>query len=287
MSIILTREQVEEIKKAEKIRLHKARTELDPVVYDHLRKKYGSFLKDYWNSIEIPIHAPNTVLLVERRKHPNMEFVLHNHMYFANKSGESFSLTIVCSDFNEEYVRECLGKHQETAIILPIFHGEGSREQGVADYNRLFTDKKFWEGFEAEYILSIQTDSYLRNPLPDILWDYEYVACKWGWKQELVGGGGLTWRKKSALVRLCQRDNKNGTIPEDVYFSEGCKELNIHIPSYSIGIQMFSESILVSNPIGVHQWWTYYNELLFYTPEEERIKQNTDSIFIDYMTLNL
>ena len=58
------------------------RNKLEPAIFDELREKYGAELKEYWDSAVFPKESKNTVLLVERRAHPNIEFVLHNFMYF-------------------------------------------------------------------------------------------------------------------------------------------------------------------------------------------------------------
>jgi hypothetical protein len=231
---------------------HAHRIRLEEPIFDYLRSTYGSVLKDAFRMMTIPTTSINTVLLVERREHPNIEFVLHNFMYFC----KGFSLTIVCSDTNEGYIRRILGKHEDSTTILPLFKGFGTREEGIDDYNRLFTTKSFWESINAEYILSIQTDCYLRKPLPPILWTVDYVASPWKWKPTMVGGSGLTFRKKDCVIDICKLSYKTAG-GEDVYFSRGCIILQKKVLSFEEQVDIFSESCMSDDPVGVHQWWTY------------------------------
>jgi hypothetical protein len=118
--------------------------------------------------------------------------------------------------------------------------------------------EEFWKQIRADYILSIQTDCYLRKPLPEKLWTLDYVASPWAWRQDLVGGSGLTFRKKEAVLDMCKRgvagDEAKG---EDVFFSEKCAEFSKKTMPFEDAIEVFSESCFVDDPIGVHQWWTY------------------------------
>jgi len=232
---------------------HTIRMELEDPIFNYLRSKYGKVLKDAFISMTIPATSTNTVLLVERREHPNIEFVLHNFMYFC----KGFSLTIVCSDANEEYIRKIVGNHAATTSILPLFKGVGTRQEGIDEYNTLFTTQSFWESIDADYILSIQTDCYLRKPLPPILWTVDYVASPWRWKPMMVGGSGLTFRKKECVLDICKMPYKNAG-GEDVYFSRGCSVLQKKVLSFEQQVDIFSESCISDDPVGVHQWWTYF-----------------------------
>jgi hypothetical protein len=95
--------------------------------------------------------------------------------------------------------------------------------------------------------------------LPEKLWELDYVASPWAWREDLVGGSGLTFRKKEAVVDMCKRGFA-GDFPEkgeDVFFSEKCAEFSKKIMPFEEAIEVFSESCIVDDPVGVHQWWTY------------------------------
>jgi len=69
--------------KSEADYLHQQRLALDPFIFDSLKKLYSSQLKTYWNTRDIPEHSDKAIVIVERRCHPNLEFILHNVSYFA------------------------------------------------------------------------------------------------------------------------------------------------------------------------------------------------------------
>jgi len=241
--------------------LHALRTVLEVPVFDELREKYGQVLKEWWDSAEtFPTsdQVSNTVLMVERRIHPNMEFCLQNFMYFTRDQG--FSLTIVCSQENEPQIREILGRHVATTDLRVIWESNPDVETARSDYNSLFKSAEFWESIPAEFVLSVQTDCYLRHPLPDFLLDYDYVASPWAWEKELVGGSGLTFRRREAVIDMCKRGVTDLCEGEDVFFSKMCVLLEKKVLPFDDAIHIFSESCFVDDPIGVHQWWTYLGQ---------------------------
>ncbi len=267
---------------------HQVRINEEAPIFAHLQSKYGEAYTKWWNdpSTTFPTQSSNTVLLVERRPHPNFLFVIQNALYFC----KDFSLIVVCSDESEEFVRKQLGRHAETTDIRPLFKGIGTRDQGRDEYNALFMNAAFWKSIPAEYVLSIQTDAYLLTPLDESMWTYEYIACAWGWRQDLVGGGGLTWRNVKCCIDICEKclvpipdentneitltkrtvrllppDSANG---EDCFFAEGCKALGKAIPIFPERYMYFVESMFYEEPIGVHQWWSYVMTAIM--PEEKK-----------------
>jgi hypothetical protein len=197
-------------------------------------------------------------------------------MYFTYPRG--FSLTIACSRENEGYIRNILGKHAETTHFIIPFEANGEYETAHNEYNTLMQSPEFWEQIQADYILSMQTDCYLRKQLPDILWTVEYAAAPWAWSPVYVGGSGLTWRKKEAVLEMCRIVAKK-PIAEDVFFSQRCLMLKKKVLPLEEGEHIFSESRFVDDPVGVHQWWTY----LYQTDDESFIERYTKI----YMTLDI
>jgi hypothetical protein len=262
--------------------LHQLRMNLETPIFDELREKYGKALKEFWESAEFPAKSTNTVLMVERRNHPNLEFCLQNFMYFTR--AQNFSLTIVCSRTNEEQIRQILGKHIQTTDLRVLWEDNPS-EHGAAqkEYSALFQNPEFWESIEATSILSVQTDCYLRKPLPALVWDVDYVASPWAWKPWVVGGSGLTFRKKEAVVDMCKRVFMKGKIvAEDEFFAHMCIVCKKKVLPLDIAETIFSESRFVEDPVGVHQWWTYLFQCTL-DPEIHFITKYCDI----YMTLYL
>ena len=103
-----------------------------------------------------------------------------------------------------------------------------------------------------------ETDAYLLRPIPDDIFKYDYAACLWAWNMELHGGAGLSYRKRSYMLEICN------TFPEkhlyqDTYCEEGMRKLDkkfIEGPEN----QYFVESCFTEDAIGVHQWWTFIDK---------------------------
>jgi len=263
--------------------IHSVRMALEEPIFDILRANYGAKLKQAWDQAEFPQTSSNTVLLVERRPHPNIEFVLHNFMYFANLGERKFSLTIACSKENEGYIRKILGKHEATTNILVVYETDCGRDQARQEYNTLMKSEEFWQKIDAEYILSMQTDCYLRKALPESIWTVDYVAAPWAWKPWVVGGSGLTFRRKEAVIDMCRQKFKK-EMAEDEFFAHMCLHTKKRFLPLEVAEHIFSESRFVLDPVGVHQWWTYLSQVNF---EEERDKEFFNKHFKIYTTLNL
>jgi len=263
---------------AQKEHLHNLRTDLETPIYDELRSKYGQALKAAWDSTTFPQTSSNTVMLVERRAHPNIEFVLHNVMYFASMS-RPFSLTIVCCKENEQFIRTILGKHEQSTHFIVPWDTNSHRDIARPEYNTLMKDPEFWNQVRADYVLSIQTDCYLRKPLPDILWTLDYVAAPWAWKPWVVGGSGLTFRRRQAVIEMCKKGFTR-IIAEDEFFAIQCAATKRKVLPLEEAEHIFAESRFVSeDPVGVHQWWTY-----MYQSDDAKFIQKFRDI---YMTIRL
>jgi hypothetical protein len=196
-------------------------------------------------------------------------------MYFC----PGFSLTVVCSRENEPQIRAILGPRHEAAVhfIVPFDTNSQDLKTGYEDYNRLLTSADFWKQIRAEFVLTSQTDNYLRRHLPPILDGLDYVAAYWSWRPNVVGGGGLTWRRVSKVIEMCELRPNSGCA-EDVFFSEMCDYTEAEILEYEDGREIFCESWLGDDPVGVHQWWTYAGQAS---------KEFYDKIFKVYTTCNI
>jgi hypothetical protein len=233
--------------------LDTVRKECEFFVYNSLRNNYGSIFEKAWNEMELPDAkiSDRTILLVERRCHPNVLFCLQNVVYYA----KGFSITIICSETNIDYIKSCLGKHVKNVRIIPIFKDGGTPEEGKQEYNELLQNADFWKLFSQTYILTIETDCYLKKPLPDSIFQYDYVASKWPWNIEQPGGGGLSLRKRDVMIKICETF-PNKLNAQDCYISEGIQKLGYTYPNVQETMNYFSEFIPGSSFCGFHQWWT-------------------------------
>lgn len=233
-------------------RRHQKRMRLEPLIFDILKRKYQEPLELFYTYYTFPLHQDKCVVLVERRIHENLYFLLRNIAYFAR----GWSLCIVCSDVNLAYCRECAGDLVNGITFLPLFKGNPSPEQGKLEYNLLLQDSEFYRMFSAENLLFMETDSYLRKKVPDDIMDYDYVAAPYEWDMN-VAGGGLSFRKRSAMIDICQK--KKEKLPgQDIYICQGVHEFGYKMPEFMKGITYVSESCFYEDSFAVHQWWTFF-----------------------------
>jgi hypothetical protein len=229
---------------------HKKRMTLDPMIYDILKHKYAAKLDAFWKDHIVPKDTDSYLVIVERRLHPNLAFLLYNAAYFARTWG----IILICSDTNYEYCKTICGdKHVE---IRPLFRGDPEPSVGKVDYNELLKRHEFYESLPGEYHLFLEVDCYLRKHIPDEWKQYDLIAAPYEWNEEAVGGG-FCFRKKSASLQICQT-SKNDVWAADTFFYNGAKLLQLNIPPFDIGITYVSESCIYEDPIGVHQWWTFF-----------------------------
>jgi len=229
--------------------LHRCRVELEPFVYSYLKDTYGEELQRNWSSCTIPRKSTKGIVIVERRCHPNLEFTLQNAVYFA----PGYSVHIICSQANQAFVEEICGAQLESIHIHPAYKDIGSTESGKREYNSLLKCYGFWAIFSEDYLLCMETDSYLLRPLPACIYDYNYVASKWHWIANQAGGGGLSHRKRSFMLEICSIESLQSLEMQDTFASQGLLQLGYPVLDHDV----FGETTLKYHTCGVHQWWTF------------------------------
>lgn len=229
---------------------HAKRMALEPLVFGALTRKYGAFLKRFWDSHTVP-KTNKRIVIVERRIHPNLAFVLYNAAYY----GRDWGITILCSDVNYEYCKSIIGE-KETVSVIPVFTGIGTPVEGKQEYNQLLQSIGFYNLFQEDHLCIMETDCYFRRKIPDWVLDYDLVGCPYKWDEQMAGGG-LSFRNRNAMLQICT------TFPEkleaqDVYLWKGAQELQMRLPSFERAADQLTESVFSLNPFGVHQWWTFF-----------------------------
>ena len=136
----------------------------------------------------------------------------------------------------------------------------GTFEEGKTEYNLLLQDLNFWRIFPEENILLVETDCYLRKPIPESILNYDYVASVWPWYPEKPGGGGISFRKRDAMIKICETYSVK-EIAQDVYVSDAVEKLGMRFPKCSENVY-FSEYIMDNAVCGYHQWWTFIDRCL-------------------------
>jgi len=236
------------------------RNQLDHFVFDYLKEAYGDDLDAFWNTYTVPKISDKAIILVERRCHPNLEFCLKNAVYFAR----GYSVHIFCSESNIDFIKHICGSQENNIHFHIQFKGIGTREEGKYEYNTLLKQKNFWESFTEEHLLIFETDCYLIKPIPESIYKYDYVASKWSWYLDKPGGGGLSYRKRSAMLKICDAFKDDISCEghlQDTFASEGVELLKLKTTATDDLQVYFNESMFIQdNTVGLHQWWTYITD---------------------------
>jgi hypothetical protein len=121
-------------------------------------------------------------------------------------------------------------------------------------YISFYKSRQFWESIPATYALCSEIDSYLRKPIPETIRDYDFVCARWPWHSHICGGSGLTIRRVSAMLRICDElPSLTDEIPDlDSWAAYGVKDLEL-----TYNDSMFMEAGQLQDPVGLHQWWTF------------------------------
>jgi hypothetical protein len=231
----------------------------EPLVFDILKSRYGTALCSFWESYKVPFYSDKAVVIVERRCHPNLWFTIYNAAYFCR----GWSIYLFCSQQNYQYCKDILGHNAANVHLIVQFTEVASPEKGIREYNELLKTYEFWSQIDAEHICTMETDCYLRKPIPEEYLEYDFVGTPWAWDLQGPGGTGLTLRRKSMMIVICLRGDKD--IPmQDNFASEAVKRVGGRwLPARPEGVFLFSESTYREDPVGVHQWWTFaFNKFL-------------------------
>jgi hypothetical protein len=240
--------------------LHKQRCELDVVVYDILKTAYLPWLRAWWATHKLPpvTDTNHAFVMYEMRPHPNMEFIILSTLYFA---GPCTSLIVYCSVVNIEHIQHILGHNYTATDIRLVEEGDTGREEGRRVYNKTLQSADFWESIPVEHIILCEMDGYFRRPITDDMWTYDYVCCPWPWDPKLIGGGGVSLRRRSAMLRIAHECPHLEQYAQDIWVATGVNELKLH------AIACFSEAAFFKDPIAVHQWWTFFDPERLTLPE--------------------
>jgi hypothetical protein len=148
-------------------------------------------------------------------------------------------------------VEEICGSQLSSIHIHPVYKDIGTPESGKKEYNMLLKSYGFWSFFPEEWLLCMETDSYLMKEIPQEVYSYNYVASKWPWVPGQAGGGGISHRKKSFMLEVCL--TPIDAEMQDCFASEGLLRLGYPVMEGDL----FGETAFDSTTIGTHQWWTF------------------------------
>jgi hypothetical protein len=225
---------------------------------------YTDFVNSYirTSSIENLTELQNSPLecvIVEPRRHPALEGVLHNFAYFLPNA----RFTLYHSTENADFVQNIVN---DAPIKLVNFR-EGN--MGREDYNELLKSPEFWGDRAAERTLIFQTDTGILKNSVARFWKYAYVGAPWTWSELgdpffRVGNGGLSLRD-TAFCLEAAKDTGESKLPEDVYFAYRALYAQ-RSPSVDLASSFSMEYLDHPDPMGFHQAY----RLAVHTPERQK-----------------
>lgn len=233
---------------------HRKRMNLEPLIFDILKNKYFKALKHSFQSYVSPTASDSAVCIFEGRVHANLEFLVYNVAYFA----PDWKILVFCSDVNRRWLETVLGSQKSQVEFREIFQGSSDRVKGRDEYNAFLRSKELYDSIQQEYLLFLETDCYIRRPLPPVWKDYDFCACPAAWDEDQYVGGA-SYRRNSAMKKVCESYTSD-TWAHDIFMSEASVALCLKRPEFEKALEWFTESCLYEDPVVVHQWWTFFSK---------------------------
>lgn len=118
-------------------------------------------------------------------------------------------------------------QHIKEIIDYNISYYKINDFDNIKEYNKLLLNRDFWSVFSEPYILVTQPDCLLLRNINESDLKYDYIGALCGpLDDKYIMNGGLSIRKRETMIEICDNlsnEVKNGTIPEDIVFSNNIK----------------------------------------------------------------
>jgi len=211
-----------------------------------------------------------TAVLVDSRITDIYELVLEN---FYNRLDKRWNFMIFCTNINKDFLvnlinsKFSIDKYRTTVIALnidyPISVDLNCKGFVDYDYNKLVTDKTFYELIPTENILIFQLDTLLSDKYSNNIYDfleYDYVGAPWN-HRNFGGNGGLSLRKKSKMLESINDKSYISNIPNSYYHEDGyfCDYPYINTPHKDIAKKFCVETVFYDKSVGIHKAFCVFN----------------------------
>lgn len=197
-----------------------------------------------------------TALIIEPRKHKALAFVLKNIL---ENLDDEWNVILYHGRLNEDYVKNIVkDKLSQYASRISLIKLEIDNLT-KAQYSEIMLNKEFILLIPTETFLVFQTDSMINPKYKDLLYTflkYDYVGAPW--KNENIGNGGFSLRKKSKMLE-CLLFDVNIDY-EDAWFSNDIHKL--YKPPYELACLFSIETIYSKVFFGIHSAWHYHESNL-------------------------
>lgn len=160
------------------------------------------------------------------------------------------SLAVILVENREENISKALDNHLAFIPNGATFYNNWD-VNSIEDYNKLMTSRKFWESIKEENILIIQHDSALLRTGLEKFYKWDYIGATWKF-EPFVGNGGLSFRHKSAMLKIIDTLPYDGVTNEDIYFAQGCKVLGLKLAPIKEANKFSCETQFHLGTLGYH-----------------------------------
>jgi len=141
----------------------------------------------------------HTAVIIEPRAHSALPFVLQNA---CTALSADWHILVIHGRLNQAFVKEAIAALQQPERFSTL--GLDVDNLTRVQYNALLTSAAFYRGISSEMILIFQTDTLILEPdLLELFMGYDYVGAPW--KNGKVGNGGLSLRRRSKMIEVCER----------------------------------------------------------------------------------
>ena len=148
---------------------------------------------------DLPIIKQNNkieAVLIETRILYHLPFIIKNAI---KKLGPNVSLTVVCGNSNEQYIREIKKNINRDIRIINLGIDNLTREE----YSIMLLNSSFWRRFYGEKLLIFQEDTIIFRKLDQKFLEYDYIGAPL--EDYSIGNGGLSLRSKSVMIKICEK----------------------------------------------------------------------------------
>lgn len=226
-------------------------------------------------------------VIVEPRNDPVLIDVVLN---FINILGNEWKIKIFYGNKNEDMIMSSVLNKliNDGRILLKKLNVDNLNSWTYSD---MLKSKQFWLDCEGENILIFQIDSSLcsRSMFSiDNFSDFDYIGSAWIYTNDDIrhgGNGGLSFRKKSAMIECIDKfpptksipgSNLLEAFPEDVYFITCLKKLNKKISTKEESLKFGTQNFFKYESFGTHQFYNFLNKsdkdkFMEYCPESKII----------------
>ena len=197
------------------------------------------------------------ICLLENRS-PDLEFVIHNARMML---GHQWGFQLVTSPVLAAWAEEVVGNIKGVKILPLLVPGIKA--------DALKRTEEFWQQVTGEHLLLIDNNSILCHGRIKEYLKYDYVAALW--RTEDVSpwcrfGGGISLRKKSVMLKVCDECNNNAVlIPDESVFISMMLRLQpdeYYLAGDSVAAKFAVESCYNNSPFALHKAWQYIEHQL-------------------------